>query len=65
MAERLVVATSKTLRVVCTARPGEVTNQQLVDACQGGKFTDVTTELSMHDFIVAQMYTVNATAICK
>jgi hypothetical protein len=42
-----------------------VANQQLVNACQGGKFTDVQTELSMRDFILAQMYTVSAVAICQ
>ena len=42
-----------------------VANQQLVSACAGGKFTDVQTELSMRDFILAQMYTVNAVAVCQ
>ena len=42
-----------------------VANQQLASACPGGKFTDVVTELSMRDFIVAQMYMVNAVAICQ
>jgi len=42
-----------------------VANQQLVNACQGGKFTDVQTELSMRDFILAQMYTVSAVATCQ
>ena len=42
-----------------------VANQQLASACPGGKFTDVQTELSMRDFILAQMYMVNAVAICQ
>ncbi len=42
-----------------------VANQQLASACPGGKFTDVVTELSMRDFILAQMYQVNAVAICQ
>jgi len=42
-----------------------VANQQLVNACQGGKFTDVQTEMSVRDFIVAQMYTVSAVAVCQ
>jgi hypothetical protein len=42
-----------------------VANQQLASACPGGKFTDVQTELSIRDFILAQMYQVNAVAICQ
>jgi hypothetical protein len=42
-----------------------VANQQLASACPSGKFTDVQTELSMRDFILAQMYTVSAVAICQ
>ena len=42
-----------------------VANQQLANACPGGKFTDVQTELSMRDFFLAQMYMVNAVAICQ
>jgi len=42
-----------------------IANQQLASGCPGGKFTDVQTELSMRDFILAQMYMVNAVAICK
>jgi len=42
-----------------------VANQQLASACPGGKFTDVQTELSMRDFILAQMHSVNAVAICQ
>jgi hypothetical protein len=42
-----------------------VANQQLASACPGGKFTDVQTELSMRDFILAQMYMVNAVAVCQ
>jgi hypothetical protein len=42
-----------------------IANQQLASGCQGGKFTDVQTELSMRDFILAQMYQVNAVAYCR
>lgn len=42
-----------------------IANQQLASACPSGKFTDVQTELSMRDFILAQMYMVNAVAICQ
>ena len=42
-----------------------IANQQLSSACPGGKFTDVQTELSVRDFILAQMYQVNAVAICQ
>jgi hypothetical protein len=42
-----------------------IANQQLASGCPGGKFTDVQTELSMRDFILAQMYMVNAVAICR
>ena len=42
-----------------------IANQQLASGCAGGKFTDVQTELSMRDFILAQMYMVNSVAICK
>src|SRR5271170_3655369 len=42
-----------------------IANQQLASACPSGKFTDVQTELSMRDFLLAQMYTVSAVAICQ
>ena len=42
-----------------------IANQQLASACSTGKFTDVQTELSVRDFILAQMYSVNAVAICQ
>jgi uncharacterized protein YceK len=42
-----------------------IANQQLASACPSGKFTDVQTELSMRNFVLAQMYMVNAVAICQ
>lgn len=43
-----------------------VANQQLVNACPSGKFTDVQTELSVRDFLgIAQQYQVSSTAICQ
>jgi hypothetical protein len=43
-----------------------VANQQLVNSCPSGKFTDVQTELAVRDFIgIAQQYMITATAICQ
>jgi hypothetical protein len=53
------------LRLIAPQGLTGVANQQLASACTSGKFTDVQTELSMRDFILAQMYTVNAVAICQ
>ena len=53
------------LRLIAPQGLTGIANQQLASACPGGKFTDVQTELSMRDFILAQMYTVNAVAICQ
>jgi hypothetical protein len=40
-------------------------NTQLAGACPSGKFTNAQTELSMRDFIIVQLYTVSADAVCK
>ena len=53
------------LRLVAPVGLTGVANQQLASACPSGKFTDVQTELTMRDFILAQMYTVNSVAICQ
>ena len=53
------------LRLVAPQGLTGVANQQLASACAGGKFTDVQTELTLRDFILAQMYTVSAVATCQ
>ncbi|MGH7934613.1 MAG: hypothetical protein ACREQN_15830 [Candidatus Binataceae bacterium] len=40
-------------------------NSQLASACPSGKFTNPQTELSMRDFIIAQLYTVSSNAVCE
>lgn len=40
-------------------------NSQLVAACPSGKLSDVQTELSMRDFILVQMYSISAGAVCQ
>jgi hypothetical protein len=40
-------------------------NQQLATQCSSGKFTDVQNELSMRDFLIVQLYTVSANAVCQ
>jgi hypothetical protein len=37
---------------------------QLAGGCPSGKFSNAQTELQMRDFILAQLYTVTATAAC-
>lgn len=39
-------------------------NTQLAGGCPSGKFTNAQTELQMRDFLLAQLYTVSATAAC-
>ena len=39
-------------------------NTQLAGGCPSGKFSNAQTELQMRDFILAQLYTVTATAAC-
>jgi len=40
-------------------------NQQLATQCPGGKFGNVQSELSMRDFLLVQLYTVSADAVCQ
>jgi len=40
-------------------------NSQLMAQCQSGKVSNVQTELSMRNFIVAQLYSVSATGVCQ
>lgn len=40
-------------------------NSQLVAECQGGKLTNVQTELSMRNFILAQVYDVSVSGVCE
>ena len=40
-------------------------NEQLASQCPGGKFTNVQTELSMRDFLLVQLYSVSANAVCQ
>jgi hypothetical protein len=39
-------------------------NAQLVSQCPSGRISNVTTQLSVRDFFLAQMYTVSATGNC-
>jgi hypothetical protein len=41
------------------------TNGQLVGQCPSGKISGVTTQLTLRDFFLAQMYTVTATGVCQ
>jgi hypothetical protein len=40
-------------------------NLQLVMECQGGKVTNVQTELSMRNFLLAQVYDVAVSGECE
>ena len=40
-------------------------NQQIATQCPSGKFTDVQNELSIRDFLIVQLYTISATAVCQ
>ena len=39
-------------------------NTQLAGGCPSSKFSNAQTELQMRDFLLAQLYTVTATAAC-
>jgi hypothetical protein len=64
-----VSATSSDWGILRLTIPSGLTasvNGQLVGQCSSGKVSNVTTELSMRDFLLlAQMYTVAATGICQ
>jgi hypothetical protein len=40
-------------------------NAQLVGQCPSGRISNVTTQLTVRDFFLAQMYTVSATGSCQ
>ncbi len=40
-------------------------NSQLATQCQNGKLSNVQTELSMRNFIVAQLYDVSVSGVCE
>ncbi len=40
-------------------------NGQLAGQCPSGKISNVSTELTMREFFLAEMYTVSATGLCQ
>jgi hypothetical protein len=63
-----ISATADDMGILHVVIPDNLTqkaNSELTTQCKSGKMTDVTTELTMRDILIVQLYEISVSALCQ